>query len=283
MKVVIDEKSGFCSGVTRAIKTAEETLQSGGTLYCLGDIVHNSEEVSRLEAIGLVTIDHNRYFTLKNCKVLLRAHGEPPSTYEYAQQNQIELIDATCPIVLMLQKRVKQAHIKMQEKQGQVVIYGKKGHAEIAGLNGQTDGQAIIVENEEDVDRIDPGKPAVLFSQTTKSPEDFKRLADILQSRSAGKTEVQDTICRQVSNRGPFLKGFAAQYDVIIFVGGKKSSNARYLFDVCKQTNPDSHFVSASDELDKSWFAGRNSAGVCGATSTPQWLLEEIAACIRQL
>lgn len=283
MKVVIDKKSGFCFGVTRAIKTVEETLLSGSKLYCLGDIVHNSEEVKRLEAIGLETIDHDKYFTLKNCKVLLRAHGEPPSTYEYALENRIELIDATCPIVLNLQKRVRQAYLKMQEQHGQVVIYGKKGHAEVTGLNGQTGGQAIIVENEEDLKRVDLEKPSVLFSQTTKSPADFRQLASIMETRSAGKTEVNDTICRQVSNRGPFLKRFAAQHDVIIFVGGQKSSNARYLFDVCKQTNPDSHFVSAAGELDKSWVTGRTSVGVCGATSTPQWLLEEVAARIHQV
>ncbi len=280
MKVIIDKKSGFCFGVTRAINTVEEVLKSGAKLYCLGDIVHNSEEVKRLESIGLETIDHDRYFTLKNCKVLLRAHGEPPSTYEYARRNQIELIDATCPIVLNLQKRIKQAHRKMQEQDGMIVIYGKKGHAEISGLQGQTDGQAIIVENEGDLDLIDPAKPAILFSQTTKSPEDFRRLAGILQSRSSGKTEIRDTICRQVSNRGPFLKGFAGQNDVIVFVGGEKSSNARYLFDVCRQTNPESHFVSSAGDLDKNWFAGHHSVGVCGATSTPQWLLEEVAARI---
>ena len=283
MKVEIDKRSGFCFGVTRAIKTVEETLDSGGHLYCLGDIVHNSEEVKRLELIGLETIDHSRYFRLKNCKVLLRAHGEPPSTYEYARENQIELIDATCPIVLTLQKRIRQAYLNMQEEQGQVIIYGKKGHAEVTGLTGQTGNQAIIVESEEDLDLVDLNKPSVLFSQTTKSPDDFKRMADILKSRSTGKTEVNDTICRQVSNRGPLLKNFAAQYDVIIFAGGKKSSNARYLFEVCRQVNAESHFVSSPDELDKSWFTGRESVGVCGATSTPQWLLEEVAASILQI
>jgi 4-hydroxy-3-methylbut-2-enyl diphosphate reductase len=283
MKVEIDKNSGFCFGVTRAIKTVEETLKKGGHLYCLGDIVHNSEEVNRLEGIGLETIDYEKYFTLKNCKVLLRAHGEPPSTYEYARENQIELIDATCPIVLTLQKRIRQAWMKMQEKHGQVVIYGKKGHAEVTGLSGQIHDHAIIVENEEDLDRIDMKKPSVLFSQTTKAPDDFKQVADMLKSRSKGKTEVNDTICRQVSNRGPLLKSFAARYDVIIFVGGKKSSNARYLFEVCRQVNPDSYFIAAPEELDKIWFSGQNSVGVCGATSTPQWLLEKVAACILQI
>ncbi|MGV8091514.1 MAG: 4-hydroxy-3-methylbut-2-enyl diphosphate reductase [Mangrovibacterium sp.] len=283
MKVEIDKNSGFCFGVTRAIKTVEETLKKGGHLYCLGDIVHNSEEVSRLEGIGLETIDYEKYFTLRNCKVLLRAHGEPPSTYEYARENQIELIDATCPIVLTLQKRIRKAWMKMQEEHGQVIIYGKKGHAEVTGLSGQIHDQAIIVENEEDLDRIDMKKPSVLFSQTTKAPDDFKQVADMLKSRSTGKTEINDTICRQVSNRGPHLKNFAARYDVIIFVGGKKSSNARYLFDVCRQVNPDSYFITVPEELNKIWFTGRNSVGVCGATSTPQWLLEKVAACILQI
>ncbi|MGV8138723.1 MAG: 4-hydroxy-3-methylbut-2-enyl diphosphate reductase [Mangrovibacterium sp.] len=283
MKVEIDKRSGFCFGVTRAIKTVEETLDAGGHLYCLGDIVHNSEEVSRLEAMGLETIDYSRYFTLKNCKVLLRAHGEPPSTYEYARENQIELIDATCPIVLTLQKRIRQAHRTMQEEQGQVILYGKKGHAEVTGLIGQTDNQAIIVENEKDLDLVDMNKPSVLFSQTTKSPAEFGRIADLLKSRSTGRTEVKDTICRQVSNRGPLLKDFAKHYDVIIFAGGEKSSNARYLFEVCRQVNPESHFISSPDELNKSWFTGRESVGVCGATSTPQWLLEKVAASILQI
>ena len=283
MKIEIDKRSGFCFGVTRAIKTVEETLKAGGHLYCLGDIVHNSEEVSRLENIGLEIIDHEKYFTLTSGRVLLRAHGEPSATYEYARENQIELIDATCPIVLTLQKRIRQAYLNMQEKQGQVIIYGKKGHAEVTGLTGQTGNQAIIVESEKDLDLVDLNKPSVLFSQTTKSPDDFKRMADILKSRSTGKTEVNDTICRQVSNRGPLLKNFAAQYDVIIFTGGKKSSNARYLFEVCRQVNAESHFVSSPDELEKSWFTGRESVGVCGATSTPQWLLEEVAASILQI
>lgn len=283
MKIEIDKRSGFCFGVTRAIKTVEETLRAGGHLYCLGDIVHNSEEVSRLENIGLEIIDHEKYFTLTSGRVLLRAHGEPPATYEYARENQIELIDATCPIVLTLQKRIRQAYLDMQEKQGQVIIYGKKGHAEVTGLTGQTGNQAIIVESEKDLDLLDLNKPSVLFSQTTKSPDDFKRMADSLKSRSGGKTEVNDTICRQVSNRGPLLKNFAAQYDVIIFAGGKKSSNARYLFEVCRQVNAESHFVSSPAELEKSWFTGRESVGVCGATSTPQWLLEEVAASILQI
>lgn len=282
MKVEIDNRSGFCFGVTRAIKTVEETLAKGGFLYCLGDIVHNSEEVGRLEAMGLITIGYSKYFSLKNCTVLLRAHGEPPSTYDYARENNIELIDATCPIVMTLQKRIRQAYQNMLEEQGQVIIYGKKDHAETTGLAGQTGNQAIIVENENDLDLVDRNKPSVLFSQTTKSPADFKRIADLLKSRSTEKTEVNDTICRQVSNRGPILKEFAARFDVIIFVGGEKSSNARYLFEICSRANAKSHFVSLPAGLVKNWFTGCESVGVCGATSTPQWLLEEVAARIRQ-
>ncbi len=283
MKVEIDRNSGFCFGVTRAIKTAEKTLGSGQPLYCLGDIVHNAEEVKRLETTGLETIDHDRYFTLKDCRVLLRAHGEAPAVYEYARQNRIELIDATCPIVLALQKKIRKAWQEMQEKNGQIVIYGKKGHAEVTGLSGQTGDHAIVVENEDDLKLVDPQKPAVFFSQTTKSPDDFSHLSGILKSRSAEEIKVNDTICRQVSGRGPSLKAFAARFDVIIFVGGQKSSNAKYLFEICRQVNPDCHFVSAPGELDKSWFSGKESAGVCGATSTPQWLLEKVARSILQI
>jgi 4-hydroxy-3-methylbut-2-enyl diphosphate reductase len=283
MKVEIDRHSGFCFGVTRAIKTVEETLAAGGKLYCLGDIVHNAEEVARLEHIGLEMIGHEKYFCLKDCRVLLRAHGEPPETYRYARENNIELIDATCPIVLRLQKRIRDAYLKMQQEGGQVIIYGSKGHAEVTGLSGQTANQAVIVENEEDLRKADLSKPSVLFSQTTKSPEHFRKLAASLQSASTAKTEVHDTICRQVSNRGPYLMQFAAKHDVLVFAGGQKSSNARYLFAVCKEVNPDSYFISKAEELDKSWFEGKKSAGVCGATSTPGWLLEQIAEAIGQI
>ena len=281
MKVVIDHKSGFCFGVVNAINKAEETLAKGEKLYCLGDIVHNGMEVKRLESIGLITIDRKQYFTLKNCRVLLRAHGEPPETYQYAQANNIELIDATCPVVLKLQQRVSKAFRDMQQQNGQIILFGKKGHAEVIGLNGQTNNQAIIVENETDLSKIDTDKPAYLFSQTTKSIDHFNQLAKIIDKKLNQPMIVKDTICRQVSNRVPRLKEFAARHDVLIFVGGKKSSNAKFLFDVCKQSNPNSYFVSSTEDLNYDWFAGKSSTGICGATSTPQWLMEQVAKTIK--
>ncbi|MDX9882204.1 MAG: 4-hydroxy-3-methylbut-2-enyl diphosphate reductase [Prolixibacteraceae bacterium] len=277
MKVVIDQKSGFCFGVVNAVKMAEDTLSDGGKLYCLGDIVHNGMEVERLAKLGLIIIDHETYRTLSDCRVLLRAHGEPPSTYEYARANNIELIDATCLVVLKLQQRVKKAAEEMEKADGQVIIFGKKGHAEVNGLSGQTGGRAIVVEEPGDLAKIDPGKPAVLFSQTTKSIEKFQQLRENLRDYSINSNvKTHDTICRQVANRVPRMKEFAAQYDVIVFVGGKKSSNARVLYETCLQTNPRSYFVSSPEELDFSWFRNAGSVGICGATSTPQWLMEQI-------
>ncbi len=283
LKVEIDHKSGFCFGVVNAIKKAEETLDQGEKLYCLGDIVHNGMEIKRLEALGLVTIDREEYLNLKNCRVLLRAHGEPPSTYEHARANNIELIDATCPVVLKLQQRVKKAYEQMEAEDGQIILFGKKGHAEVTGLNGQTKDQSIIIENEEDLKQVDPNKPAFLFSQTTKSIDQFQQLAQNLQENAKQPLTVKDTICRQVANRVPRMKEFASQHDILIFVGGKKSSNARFLFDVCKQTNPDSYFISTLEELDENWFQNKQSAGICGATSTPQWLMEQVAEKIKAL
>lgn len=282
MKVEIDEKSGFCFGVVNAIGKAEKTLKNEQKLYCLGDIVHNGMEIKRLEAAGLESIDQEKFFTLKNCKVLLRAHGEPPATYEYARANNIELIDGTCPVVLKLQERVKKAYDEMQKVNGQIVIFGKKGHAEVVSLDGQTNNQAIIIEDETDLEQVDRNRPAYLFSQTTKSLTKFQMLAQKLQESSNKAVIVKDTICRQVSNRVPRMQEFASIHDVIVFVGGKKSSNARILFDVCKQTNPNSYFISAIKEIDRNWFKGKNSTGICGATSTPQWLMEEVAEKISQ-
>jgi 4-hydroxy-3-methylbut-2-en-1-yl diphosphate reductase len=283
MKVEIDQKSGFCFGVVNAIGKAEKTLKNERKLYCLGDIVHNGMEIKRLEAAGLESIDREKFFTLKNCKVLLRAHGEPPSTYEYARANNIELIDGTCPVVLKLQQRVKKAYAEMKANNGQIVIFGKKGHAEVVGLEGQTKQQAIVVESEEDLEQVDPNRPAYLFSQTTKSLTKFHQLAKKLEERSNEKVIVKDTICRQVSNRVPWLKEFASTHDVIVFIGGKKSSNAKILFDVCKHTNPNSYFISTLEEIDNCWFDGKASTGICGATSTPQWLMEELAEKISSL
>jgi len=278
MNVVIDDKSGFCFGVVNAIQKAEELLQKGERIYCLGDIVHNQQEVARLESLGMITINHDEYFQLSNCKVLLRAHGEPPTTYAYARKNNIELIDGTCPVVLKLQQRVYNGYEEIQAKGGQLVLLGKKGHAEINGLNGQTGNQAIIVENEADLSEIDVNKPTLVFSQTTKSLDDFHRLGKQIKERVKAETDIKDTICRQVAHRAPRMREFAAQHDVIIFISGKKSSNGKALFEICQSENPSSYFISDTDELQTSWTTGKQSVGITGATSTPRWLMEKIAS-----
>lgn len=283
MLVEVDQKSGFCFGVLNAIGKAEETLNTDEKLYSLGHIVHNELEVNRLQEMGLITISHDEFFTLKDCKVLIRAHGEPPSTYEYALQNNITLIDATCPVVLKLQQRVKKAAQTMSNENGQVVIFGHKGHAEVNGLIGQTNNKAIIVEHSDDLQKIDPNRSVVLFSQTTKSVDEFKKLSANIQSQSQkGEVEAHDTICRQVSNRVIYLQKFAIRYEVIIFVGGQSSSNARVLFNVCKQHNERSYFVTSPDDLQSGWFTGIETVGICGATSTPQWLMDKVAAQIKK-
>ncbi len=278
MKVEIDKNSGFCFGVINAIKAAETELQKTDKLYCLGDIVHNGKEVARLEKLGLDSISKEKYFTLKNCKVLIRAHGEPPETYEYAKKNNIELIDATCPVVLTLQEKVKHSYKKRHKENGQVVIFGKKGHAEIVGLNGQTKHNAIIVENTNDIQKIDMTRPISLYAQTTKPIDQFKEIAGVITEKIKPNVdvEIKDTICRQVSNRVPNLKQFVARFDLILFVAGKKSSNGQYLFSVSKKENPNSHFISKIEEINKSWFKGVNTVGICGATSTPNWLMEQV-------
>ncbi len=283
MIVEIDKKSGFCFGVLNAIGKAEESLKSEDTLYSLGHIVHNELEVKRLQEMGLKTINHDEFFQLKDCKVLIRAHGEPPSTYEYARLNNITLIDATCPVVLKLQQRVKKASEAVNELDGQVVIFGHQGHAEVTGLVGQTDEKAILIENPEDYHQIDLLRPLVVFSQTTKSVDDFKKLTENIKNHAqTNRVEFHDTICRQVSNRVPHLQDFASKFGLIIFVGGRHSSNAHVLFDVCKKQNERSYFVSSPDELKSSWFSGVNTVGVCGATSTPQWLMEKVAEKLKQ-
>lgn len=281
--VEIDKKSGFCFGVQNAIGKAEETLNTEDTLYSLGHIVHNELEVKRLQKLGLKTISHEEFFRLKDCKVLIRAHGEPPSTYEYARQNNITLIDATCPVVLKLQQRVKKASELMSELDGQVVIFGHQGHAEVTGLIGQTANQAIVIDNSEDYQNIDFERPLVVFSQTTKSVGDFKKLTENIKNHAQTNwVEVHDTICRQVSNRVPHLQNFAVKFEMVVFVGGLHSSNAQVLFDVCKKQNDRSYFVSSPDEIQAIWFSGVNTVGVCGATSTPQWLMEKVAERIKQ-
>lgn len=284
MKVEIDKRSGFCFGVINAIRAAENELEKDKQLYCLGDIVHNGMEVERLEKKGLVSISREEFYSLKNCKVLIRAHGEPPETYEYAKQNNIELIDATCPVVLTLQERVKSSYLNHQKQNGQVVIFGKKGHAEIIGLDGQTNQSAIVLESKEDIDKIDANHPVSLYSQTTKRIEDFHEIATLVKKRVNPEmpVEIKDTICRQVSNRVPQLKVFAKNYDMILFVAGKKSSNGKYLSSICKEENPNTYVISNIGEIETEWFGNVNSVGICGATSTPNWLMEDVSEWIIQ-
>lgn len=284
MRVEIDRRSGFCFGVINAIKEAENELEREGKLYCLGDIVHNGKEVERLEKMGLKSISKEEYFTLSNCKVLIRAHGEPPETYEYAKDNNIELIDATCPVVITLQEKVKGSYLKNNQQQGQVVIYGKKGHAEIIGLNGQTQNNAVILESMDDVVKVDPSRPVALYSQTTKRIEDFYDIAQSVKEKMQPgvPVEIKDTICRQVSNRVPNLKKFATQFDLILFIAGEKSSNGRYLYTICKEENPQSYKIANIEEIDPAWFDGVQSVGICGATSTPNWLMEQAAEWVHQ-
>lgn len=290
MKIEIDSNSGFCFGVVNAIQLAEMELNRNETLYCLGDIVHNSAEVERLKTKGLVTINHNQLKTLKNCKVLLRAHGEPPETYETAIKNNIQLIDASCPVVLKLQNNIKLGFDTILKKGGQVVIYGKEGHAEVNGLVGQTNGKGIVIGGIEDLEKIDFSKPINLFSQTTKSIDGFYEIQKEIKKRMISKQGTEniefisnDTICRQVSHRQPQLHEFVKKHDVVIFVSGQKSSNGKMLFQVCKEENPNTYFVSDSEELNPDWFKNVNSIGVCGATSTPRWLMEKIAENIEKL
>jgi len=291
MKIEIDQNSGYCFGVEFAIQMAEDELLDGRKLYCLGDIVHNDMEVKRLTSRGLVIIDREQLPELKNCRVLIRAHGEPPETYKIAMMNNLELIDASCPVVLKLQNRVKHAYDKSREECGQVVIYGKEGHAEVIGLTGQTDSQAIIVMNEEDLDRIDFNRPITLFSQTTKSTKGFYRIKELIQQRiekakrepEAAGFNANDSICRQVSNREPQLVRFSSANDVIVFVSGKKSSNGKALYKVCQENNPRSYFIENESEVDPSWFINAESVGICGATSTPMWLMKQVAEHIGRL
>ncbi len=284
MEIQIDPHSGFCFGVVYAIQMAEDELQDGEVLYCLGDIVHNDREVERLKKKGLKIISHDDLKELRNCKVLIRAHGEPPSTYELALRQNITLIDASCPVVLKLQNRIKTTYDRHREK-GQVVIFGKPGHAEVNGLKGQTDNEAIIVYHDEDLEKIDFARPIHFFSQTTKSTEDFYRLKEEIIRRAGenGNEDVtaNDTICRQVSNREPNLRKFAAEYDKIVFVAGRKSSNGKVLFEVCKSINPESYFISSEEEINPAWFAPEDRIGICGATSTPMWLMEKVAETIK--
>jgi 4-hydroxy-3-methylbut-2-enyl diphosphate reductase len=278
VNVEIDNNSGFCFGVVYAIHMAEEILDETGSLYCLGDIVHNDEEVERLRKKGLKIIDHNTLKTLSNERVLIRAHGEPPETYKLALDNNIELVDASCPVVLKLQNRIREAY----NDEEQIIIYGKHGHAEVDGLIGQTNGDGIVIEKFEELDQYTLPKKVQLYSQTTKSTKNLYALKGLLE-RKGVEVDFNDTLCRQVSNRDGELRKFAKRYDKVVFVAGKKSSNGKVLHDVCKEENPNTFFVSCKEDLDKNWFNDGDKIGICGATSTPQWQMEDVQQAILNL
>jgi len=277
MKVEIDNDSGFCFGVLSAIGKAEEELRKGDELYCLGDIVHNGIECSRLQDLGLRTINHEQFKTLKGARVLLRAHGEPPSTYETAKNNGITLIDATCPVVLKLQQRIHRQYKELDPKTQQIVIFGQKGHAEVLGLVGQTDGNAIVIESADEIERIDFSKDIFLYSQTTKSASSYNQLIDKIASLVPdGRTFIHNnTVCGQVSHRRENIREFASRHSVILFVSGRKSSNGKVLFNECMNVNPRSYLIEGKEDIDFSQLEGAVSVGICGATSTPKWLMEE--------
>ena len=284
MRVEIDNESGFCFGVVRAINEAEKALQSGA-IASLGDIVHNRVEVQRLEALGLRTISREEIPSIAGKRMLIRAHGEPPRTYAIAKEYDIEIIDATCPVVAALQRKVKSAYEKMQATSGTVVILGKRGHAEVVGLTGQVDEKAVVVECEDDLQVIDFSRPIYFLSQTTQSVEKFNHLAEVMRKKVEQEEmlTIDDTICRRVSSRENHLREFARQHDVIIFVCGRKSSNGKVLYNICRQENERSYNIEEASELQKEWFEGVDSVGICGATSTPKWLMESIAEAIHSI
>ena len=281
--IEIDEGSGFCFGVTTAIKKAEEELSRGTQLYCLGDIVHNGMECERLKRLGLVTINHEEMSNLHNATVLLRAHGEPPATYRLADTNNIEIIDATCPVVLQLQRRIKAQYESLPESQ--IVIFGKNGHAEVLGLVGQTQGHAIVIEKYDDVMMLDLTRDIYLYSQTTKSLDEFHRIIEYIQQHISPDATFKsfDTICRQVANRMPNIKAFASRHDLVLFVCGHKSSNGKVLYGECKSVNPNSYQIEGPEEINPSWLKGVSTVGICGATSTPKWLMEQCRDAIESL
>lgn len=283
MQIEIDDKSGFCFGVVRAITRAEEALSAGGTVYSLGDIVHNRVEVQRLERMGLQTVTHDQMPALGGQRLFIRAHGEPPSTYARAAELGIELIDATCPVVARLQRRVKQAHEAMRRVGGQVAVLGKRGHAEVVGLTGQVEDPTVVIERMEDLQQLDFTRPIYLLSQTTQSIALFEQVSAEMRRRAADPSQVtvEDTICRQVSGREEHLAGFARRFDAVLFVCGRKSSNGKVLFEVCRAANPATHQIEEAAELDDRWFEGVRSVGICGATSTPKWLMQQVADAVR--
>lgn len=283
VKIEIDPESGFCFGVTSAIEKAESELAEGGPLYCLGDIVHNSDEVERLRAEGLQTISHLDLSQLHNVRVLLRAHGEPPETYRTAERNSIQVIDATCPVVLQLQRRIKTTYHRPNPPQ--IVIYGKAGHAEVNGLVGQTDGHAIVIDDASDLSDIDFSRPIALYSQTTKSLDGYRSMCARITSlsRYPDSVECHDTICRQVANRAERLRRFASAHSVVLFVSGKKSSNGKVLFNHCRDANSRTHLIANASEIDPQWLIKATSVGICGATSTPRWLMEQVHHSVAQI
>ena len=291
MVVEIDKQSGFCFGVQNAVEIAEKTLLNGEKVFSLGPIVHNDKEVERLSALGLVSVNHDEFRKLKNCKVLIRAHGEPPETYITAEKNNITIIEATCPIVKKLQSKIKDTWLRTKKDNGQVIIFGKPGHAEVVGLLGQINNEGILVSGTDDLRKIDIKRPVFLFAQTTMSVKEYSKIARIIrimmQQSGISDTDknlgINKTICGQVSNREHHLKTFARKHDIIVFVSGRESSNGKMLYSVCKSINPDTHFVSSPEELDKTWFSGKKSAGICGATSTPKWLIENIRDIISNI
>ena len=283
MEVIIDKNAGYCFGVVKAIGAAEKELADSGSLYCLGDIVHNSAEVERLKGEGLHVIDHDRLLQLRDCKVLIRAHGEPPSTYSAARQRGITLIDATCPIVLALQDRIRRGYEEMRACNGQIVIFGKPDHAEVVGLNGQTDGTAIIVSREDELDNIDLNRPIRLYSQTTKSRDEYRRLIANISSRLPEKSDfvAYDTICNRVANRAKELEAFAVSVDLLLLVAGANSSNGHYLYEHCRTVQPNTHLIGGPGEVNPEWVKNAHSVGISGATSTPRWLMEQVAEQLR--
>ncbi len=283
MIIEIDDGSGFCFGVTTAIKKAEEELAKGEKLYCLGDIVHNGMECDRLRDMGLITINHDEMRQLHDAKVLLRAHGEPPETYELARKNNIEIIDATCPVVLKLQKRIKEQYDENNDRQ--IVIFGKKGHAEVLGLVGQTQSKAIVIESSDEVTKLDFSRDIYLYSQTTKSLDEFNSIIEYIKAHISPDATFKsfDTICRSVANRMPNISTFATKHDLILFVCGRKSSNGKVLYNECLRVNPNSHLVEDPNEIDPSWLEGIRSVGICGATSTPRWLMEQCSEAIQNM
>jgi 4-hydroxy-3-methylbut-2-enyl diphosphate reductase len=289
MIVEIDPHAGFCFGVQRAVQAAEKILALEGSLFCLGDLVHNEEELARLKTLGLKTIDHEEFKTLRNCKILIRAHGEPPETYKIAHQNNIELIDATCPVVLKLQEKIEKSYLEIKDIGGQLVIFGKKSHAEVRGLEGQTGYRARVIEKMNDLNKLDFSMPIHLFAQTTMNQEDYKTFLKEIKMRikraGADPERIQCTqsICRQVSGRVQRLQEFCRKFDIMLFVSSQKSSNGRVLFDECKRIHEKSYFITGPGEVRLEWLHNARSIGITGATSTPAWLMEKVALQIREI